>query len=79
MFEAIHGSAPRMIEEGLGEFANPASILTALSMLLNHIGYSEESEKLLFAIKKANDVLNMTGDHAGNTAKEFCDEVLKAY
>ena len=27
MFEAIHGSAPRMISEGLGEYANPSSIL----------------------------------------------------
>ncbi|MBQ1202462.1 MAG: isocitrate/isopropylmalate dehydrogenase family protein, partial [Loktanella sp.] len=26
MFEAIHGSAPRMIERGMGDYANPASI-----------------------------------------------------
>ena len=26
MFEAIHGSAPRMIAEGIGEYANPSSI-----------------------------------------------------
>ena len=38
MFEAIHGTAPRMLEEGLGDYANPESILRAAQMLLNHIG-----------------------------------------
>ena len=46
MFEAIHGSAPRMIEEGLGNFANPASILKAEAMLLRHICCTEEAQKL---------------------------------
>ena len=37
MFEAIHGSAPRMIERGMGAYANPASIIKAAAMLLRHI------------------------------------------
>ena len=32
MFEAIHGSAPRMIEEGIGDYANPSSIFKAAEM-----------------------------------------------
>ena len=37
MFEAIHGSAPRLIEEGLGDYANPVSIIKAAALLLRHI------------------------------------------
>ena len=46
MFEAIHGSAPRLIEEGLGEYANPASIFKAAEMLLRHIGLTKKAEFL---------------------------------
>ena len=38
MFEAIHGSAPRMIETGRGCYANPTSMIKASEMLLRHIG-----------------------------------------
>ena len=37
MFEAIHGSAPRMIEEGRGDYANPSSLIKASEMMLRHI------------------------------------------
>ena len=46
MFEAIHGSAPRMIERGMGEYANPASIIKAGAMLLRHICRTEAAEKV---------------------------------
>ena len=46
IFEAIHGSAPRMIEEGLGEYANPSSLLKAAVMMLSHVGYRDESSGL---------------------------------
>ena len=39
MFEAIHGSAPRMIKEGRGQYADPCSTLRATVMLLSHIVY----------------------------------------
>jgi isocitrate dehydrogenase (NAD+) len=38
MFEAIHGTAPRMIEDGLQDYSNPLRILKASEMLLGHIG-----------------------------------------
>ena len=50
MFEAIHGSAPRMIETGRGGFANPASILRAAVMLLRHIARPALAEKLESAL-----------------------------
>ena len=46
MFEAIHGSAPRMVTEGRAKYADPCSVLRACVMLLNHIGASEEAKKL---------------------------------
>ena len=51
MFEAIHGSAPRLIEEGLADFANPASILKAEAMLLRHICRTEAAAKLEKALE----------------------------
>ena len=79
MFEAIHGSAPRMIEEGIGEYANPASILKAVEMLLRHVGYAAEAEKLTAAMNvcTAEDAkVVVTGNRDGATAKEFADYLL---
>lgn len=78
MFEAIHGSAPRMIEDGIGEYANPASLLRASLMMLRHIGgeYSLKAEMLEKALDKAAEKLNMPGDGTGNTATDFTDFVL---
>ena len=46
MFEAIHGSAPRMIERGMGDYANPASMIKAAAMMLRHICRADAAEKL---------------------------------
>ena len=76
MFEAIHGSAPRMIEEGIGEYANPASIIKAVEMLLRHVGYAAEAEKLTAAMNicTADDAkVVVTGDRDGATCREFAD------
>ena len=50
MFEAIHGSAPRMIERGMGDYANPQSILRAEVMLLRHIGRAAAADRLEAAL-----------------------------
>jgi len=50
MFEAIHGSAPRMIERGEGDYANPQSMLMATVMMLRHVGRAQEAAKLEAAI-----------------------------
>lgn len=76
MFEAIHGSATRMVERGDAKYANPSSLLTASVMLLRHIGRSEIAARLEKAIAKANEELNMSGDGQRNTAKEFTECVL---
>ena len=77
MFEAIHGSAPRMIEMGRGDYANPASILKAAAMLLRHICHAAEAEKLEKALSICNETLNMTGRPGGATCKEFAEKIME--
>ena len=76
MFEAIHGSAPRMIEEGIGEYANPASINRAAVMMLRHIGYTEKAAELEKVLDEAQETLIMPGDGTGNSAADFTSFVL---
>jgi len=76
MFEAIHGSAPRMIEMGRGDYANPASVLKACAMLLRHIGKAAEAEKLEKALTICNEKMNMTGRPGGNTCAEFAQAIM---
>ncbi len=80
MFEAVHGSAPRMIEEGIGEYANPASILKAAEMLLRHIGYIPEADRLAAAMRICTGdaaALRVTGDRDGAKCAEFADYLLE--
>ncbi len=74
MFEAIHGSAPRMLEAGLGDYANPASILRAEAMLLRHICRSDAAGKLEKALQ--NCPVIVTGDRDGATGKSYTDTLL---
>ncbi len=80
MFEAIHGSAPRMIEEGRGQYADPCSMLRASVMLLSHIGEQKKADML----EKALDIcmftekkLTITGRDTGCTCSEFGDYVME--
>jgi len=50
MFEAIHGSAPRMVQEGRAQYADPSSVTRAAAMLLNHVGYPQLGNKLEMAL-----------------------------
>ena len=80
MFEAIHGSAPRMISEGRGKYADPCSMLRAAVMLLSHIGYQDKAD----ALEKALDTcmftekkLVITGRDTGATCEEFSNYVME--
>ena len=75
MFEAIHGSAPRMIAEGLSAYANPASILKATAMLLRHICRTDAAQRLENALDSCTVIV--TGDATCATGKEYADAVLK--
>ena len=80
MFEAIHGSAPRMVAEGRDIYADPCSMLRAAVLLLSHIGYQEESDKLARALDICmydEAKLKVTGRNTGCTCKEFGDYVME--
>jgi len=74
MFEAIHGSAPRLIEAGLGDYADPRSILKAEALLLRHICRGKAAEQLEKALEECTVV--MTGDAGGATCKAYTDALL---
>lgn len=79
MFEAIHGSAPRMVQEGRTQYADPSSVIRAGAMLLNHIGYPELGNKLEMSLDICGQYekkLSVTGRSTGATGKEFCDYLL---
>ena len=80
MFEAIHGSAPRMVNEGRAEYADPSSMLRACVMLLSHIGLQDRADKL----EKALDIctftekkLTITGRAGGATCAQFGEYVMQ--
>ena len=80
MFEAIHGSAPRMMERGDGKYANPSSMLKASEMLLRHIAMSDRADKLAKAMKICTETekkLIITGRNTGATCIEFADYVME--
>ena len=80
MFEAIHGTAPRMMEDGTYIYANPASLLRALAMLLRHIGYGYLATRLdtaLDALCSQHSPVRMTGTSEGNTTTDFVDALLE--
>ena len=80
MFEAIHGSAPRMVKEGRAIYADPCSMLRASVMLLSHIGYQDRADKL----ERALDIctfeekkLVITGRDTGATCEAFGNYVME--
>ena len=80
MFEAIHGSAPRKIAAGEGEFANPASILKAAELLLRHIAMPDKADRLRDAMRACTETerrVVVTGHRDGATCREFGDYLLE--
>lgn len=74
MFEAIHGSAPRMVTEGRAQYADPSSMLKASAMLMSHIGYSELGRKLDMALEVCGQYerkVKVTGRDTGATGDEY--------
>ena len=79
MFEAIHGSAPRMVDEGRAQYADPCSIIRAAGMLLDHIGYVEEAKRLQMALDICGQYekkLVLTGRDTGATGAEYAEYLM---
>ncbi len=79
MFEAIHGSAPRMMKEGRGIYADPCSMLRASVMLLNHVGFNAEADRLERALDfcmYTDKKYVITGRDTGATCETFVNYVI---
>jgi len=79
MFEAIHGSAPRMVTEGRARYADPCSMIRAVAMLATHIGYPEAGHRLEMALDVCGQYekkLILTGRADGATGKDYTDYVM---
>ncbi len=80
MFEAIHGSAPRMVKEGRAQYADPSSMIRAASMLINHIGYPDRAKKLEMALDVCGQYekkLVLTGRDTGATGAELAEYLME--
>ena len=80
MFEAIHGSAPRMVEEGRAAYADPASMMRACVMLLRHIGFVDQASQMEMALDICGQFekkVCLTGRSDGATGAEFADYVME--
>jgi isocitrate dehydrogenase (NAD+) len=80
MFEAIHGSAPRMVTDGRAQFADPSSVIKAAAMLLRHIGKPNDALKLEMALDICGQFerkIRITGRDNGATAKDYADYIIK--
>jgi isocitrate dehydrogenase (NAD+) len=80
MFEAIHGSAPRMVSEGRAQYADPSSMIRAGGLLVEHIGFPDLGRRLERALDVCGQYerkVAITGRNNGATAKEFGNYVLE--
>lgn len=79
MFEAIHGSAPRMVKEGRDIYADPSSMIRASAMLLRHIGFPERANSLDMALEVCGQFekkFSITGRDTGSTGEEYTSYLL---
>ena len=79
MFEAIHGSAPRMVREGRAQYADPSSVIRAAAMMMQHIGFDQFADKLHKALDICGQYekkLVMTGRNTGATSAEFGEYLM---
>jgi isocitrate dehydrogenase (NAD+) len=80
MFEAIHGSAPRMMQEGRAAYADPSSIMRAAVMLLRHIGLVDQAKEFEMALDICGQFekkVALTGRADGASGAEFADYVME--
>ena len=79
MFEAIHGSAPRMVEEGIENYANPSSIFKAAEMMIRQLGFTKKADRLaeaLYICGEKEKKIVITGTSEGAECREFADYVI---
>ncbi|KXT17974.1 hypothetical protein AC579_9618 [Pseudocercospora musae] len=76
IFEAVHGSAPDIAGKGL---ANPTALLLSSVMMLQHMGLTQEADRIQNAIfKTLSEGKALTGDLGGKAkTAEYADAIIK--
>lgn len=80
LFEAIHGSAPFLMNNNRGEYANPSSLMKAMGMMLTHIGYKAQADLLEQAMNicmYTEKKLVVTSLPEDASTKEYTDYILE--
>ena len=80
LFEAIHGTAPYLIEHGRGAYANPCSLIRAMGQMLIHIGYADRNNLLEQALEictVTEKKLVVTSFVEDASAAEFTDYLIE--
>jgi 3-isopropylmalate dehydrogenase len=63
LFEPVHGSAPDIAGEGV---ANPSAMILSAAMLLDHLGYDEEGDRVRAAVEAVLESGPRTPDLGGD-------------
>ncbi|HKP74243.1 MAG TPA: isocitrate/isopropylmalate family dehydrogenase, partial [Longimicrobiaceae bacterium] len=76
IFEAVHGSAPDIAGKGV---ANPAALLMAAIMMLQHMGQAETAGRIRDALERTiREGDSLTPDLKGQgTTRSFTDAVIR--
>ena len=76
IFEAVHGSAPDIAGQGV---ANPAALILASAMMLDHLGEHEQAGRVRAAVHRTivHDEIRTRDLGGGATTKEFGDAVAR--
>jgi 3-isopropylmalate dehydrogenase len=67
MFEPVHGSAPDIAGRGV---ANPAAAILSGAMLLDHLGYGEDADRVRAAVESVLETGPHTPDLGGEASTE---------
>ena len=73
LFEPVHGTAPDIAGEGV---ANPMATILSAAMLLEHLGYSEESDRVETAVETVLSEGPRTADLGGDADTEAVTQAI---
>jgi len=80
VFEAIHGTAPFLMNNGRGEYADPCSLIRAVGLMLAHIGYADRVRVLDEALRICTVTerrVVVTTLKTGASAVQFTDYLIE--
>ena len=67
LFEPVHGSAPDIAGQGI---ANPSAMILSAAMLLDHLGYDDEGDRVRTAVESVLESGPKTPDLGGDASTE---------